>query len=67
MWQGRLYQLLNRANKSIELGGQVVDKGKEIVAVIDSVGKFVDKVNPLNNIGFYVILTLSKQKLPILI
>jgi len=27
--------------------------------VIDSAGKFVDKVNPLNNIGFYAILGLG--------
>jgi len=47
MWQGRL-------------GGQVVDKGKEVVTgVIDSAGKLVDKVNPLNNIGFYVVLGLG--------
>lgn len=47
-------------SKAIELGGQVVDKGKEVVSgVIDSAGKFVDKVNPLNNIGFYVILGLG--------
>jgi len=40
-------------NKAIELRGQVVDKGKEVVSgVIDSAGKLVDKVNPLNNIGF---------------
>jgi len=47
-------------SKAIELGGQVVDKGKEVVSgVIDSAGKFVDKVNPLNNIGFYVVLGLG--------
>jgi len=47
-------------SKAIELGGQVVNKGKEVVSgVIDSAGKFVDKVNPLNNIGFYVILGLG--------
>jgi len=44
-------------SKAIETGGQVVDKGKEVVpGVIDSAGKLVDKVNPLNNLGFYVIL-----------
>jgi len=43
-------------SKAIELKGQVVDKGKEVVSgVIDSAGKLVDKVNPLNSIGFYVI------------
>jgi len=32
-----------------------VDKGKEVVAgVIDCAGKLVDKVNPLNNLGFWV-------------
>jgi len=37
-----------------------VDKGKEVVAgVIDSAGKLADKVNPLNNIGFHVILGLG--------
>jgi len=47
-------------SKAIEIGGQVVDKGKEVVSgVIDSAGKFVDKVNPLNNIGFYVVLGLG--------
>jgi len=47
-------------SKAIELGGQVVDKGKEVVAgVIDSASKLVDKVNPLNNIGFYVVLGLG--------
>jgi len=47
-------------SKSIEIGGQVVDKGKEVVAgVIDSAGKLVDKVNQLNNIGFYVLLGLG--------
>jgi len=47
-------------NKAIELGGQVMNKGKEVVAgVIDSAGKLVDKVNPLNNIGFYVVLGLG--------
>jgi len=30
-----------------------------VSGVIDSAGKFVDKVNPLNNIGFYVILGLG--------
>jgi len=46
-------------SKAIEIG-QVVDKGKEVVAgVIDSAGKLVDKVNPLNNIGFYVVLGLG--------
>jgi len=47
-------------SKAIEIGGQVVDKGKEAVSgVIDSAGKFVDKVNPLNNIGFYIVLGLG--------
>jgi len=47
-------------NKAIELGGQVVDKGKEVVSgVIDSAGKLVDKFNPLKNIGFYVVLGLG--------
>jgi len=47
-------------SKAIELGGQVVDKGKEVVSgVIDSSGKFVDKVNPLNNIGFYIIFRIG--------
>jgi len=47
-------------SKAIEIGGQVVDKGKEVVSgVVDSAGKFVDKVNPLKNIGFYVILGLG--------
>jgi len=36
-----------------------VDKGKEVVrGVIDSAGKFINKVNPLNNLGFYAILGL---------
>jgi len=44
-------------SKAIEMGGQVVDKGKEVVTgVIESAGKIVDKVNPLNNLGFYVLL-----------
>jgi len=44
-------------SKAIEIGGQVVDKGKEVVSgVIDSAGKLVDKVNPLTNIGFDVVL-----------
>jgi len=30
-----------------------------VSGVIDSAGKFVDKVNLLNNIGFYVILGLG--------
>jgi len=47
-------------SKAIEFGGQVVDKGKEVVSgAIDSAGKFVDKVNPLNNIGFFVVLGLG--------
>jgi len=47
-------------SKAIEIGGQVMDKGKELVAgVIDSAGKLFDKVNPLNNIGFYVVLGLG--------
>jgi len=47
-------------SKAIEIGGQGMDKGKEVVAgVIDSAGKFVDKVNCLNNIGFYVVLGLG--------
>jgi len=47
-------------SKAIEIGGQVVDKGKEVVTgVIDSAGKLVDKVNPLNNLGFYVLLGLG--------
>jgi len=56
MWAGKVISAIKSgASKAIELGGQVVDKGKELVSgVIDSAGKFVDKVNPLNNIGFYV-------------
>jgi len=47
-------------SKAIEIGGQFVDKGKEVVSrVIDSAGKLVDKVNPLNNIGFYVVFGLG--------
>jgi len=39
--------------KAVEIGGQVVDKGKEVVAgVINSAGKLIDKVNPLNNLEF---------------
>jgi len=47
-------------SKAIEIGGQVVDKGKEVVAgVIDSACKLVDKANPLNNLGFYMSLGLG--------
>jgi len=48
-------------SKAVEIGGQVVDKGKDVVAgVIESAGKLVDKVNPLNNLGFYVLLGLGQ-------
>jgi len=44
-------------SKAIEIGGQVVDEGKEVVTgVIDSAGKLVD---PLNNLGFYLLLGLG--------
>jgi len=47
-------------SKAIEIGGKVVDKGREVVTgVIDSAGKLIDKVNPLNNLGFYVLLGLG--------
>jgi len=44
-----LLAIKSGGSKAIELGGQVVDKGKEVVAgVIGSADKLVDKVNPLN-------------------
>jgi len=50
-------------SKAIEIGGQIVDKSKEVVSgVIDSADKFVDNVNPLNDLGFYVVLGLCKLK-----
>jgi len=46
-------------SKAIEIGGQVVDKGKEVVTgVIDSAGKLVDKAYQLF-IGSYVLLGLG--------
>jgi len=47
-------------SKAIEIGGQFVDKSKEVMSrVIESAGKFFDKFNPLNNIGFYIVLGLG--------
>jgi len=63
MWQGKIISAIKSGeSKAIEIGGQVVDKGKEVVAgVIDSSGKLVDvpvtyPYDPTQRPGLYSVL-----------